>query len=109
MKTEIKEMTRLQVICGIIEFTKIYDFEYELEYMGLEISPTLDGAYPWCDAVTLTLDNELMFYIGAKETIYCPCCGPMREFKWVSVKDMTTEDLRIILDYLDLRLDKKCS
>lgn len=106
MKTEIKEMTRLQVICGIIEFTKIYDFEYELEYMGIEISPTLDGTYPSCDAVTL--DNELMFYISAKETIYCPCCGPMTKFEWVRVKDMTTEDLRIILDYLDLRLDKKC-
>lgn len=100
MKREIELMSTRKLLQAIEQFTKIHDFQDELEDMWLEL---YDGEFTMIASIRVK-DDEVEFYVGRQQQTYCECCGPEREYEWESSDNFTRHELSVIVDYLSLRL-----
>ena len=98
MEREIQSMSTRQLLQAIEQFTKIHDFQDEIEDMWVDLD---DDVY--IKGIQI-LNREIEFHAGRLQTIYCECCGPTREYEWESSDNFTRHDLATIVDYLSLRL-----
>lgn len=107
MKTEqfdtVATATRYSLVKALLQFTKIEDFGHELEHAYHQLNNDI-----WFQGIYISSDSVLTIQLS-EEKQYCECCGPEMEYYSCESGEMQTEQLREIVDYLNLRLDTVCN
>ena len=108
MKTEqfdtVATATRYGLVKALLQFTKIQDFEHELECAYHQLEDNL-----WFQGIYISSDGVLTIQLSELQQQYCECCGPEMEYNSCESGSLSTEQLREIVDYLNLKLDNVCN
>jgi hypothetical protein len=108
MKTEqfdtVATATRYSLVKALLQFTKIEDFERELENAYHQLENDI-----WFQGIYISSDGVLTIQLSELEKQYCECCGPEMEYYSCESGELSTEQLREIVTYLNERLDIVCN